>query len=329
MRIKRFILDAALLLSCFSAALGQTAIPGAAWRIPIGSPVGNPGGHRPELGSSNIDDGYWQGAPVGGIGAGTFSRSYRGFFERWHMKAGNHKYENVPANQFAVFAQQDGGSPVSMALAVGKPVSGALGSWNWNYPAGDGEYAALYPRSWFAYGTKSLPVRLTVEQFSPILPDNYKETSYPVAVYRWNAENPSAKPVTVSILFSWTNMVGWFRDELRNFDGALNQQNFNSYVTEQTGAGQASGIVFDRKRQGPVEEQREAQDSEDGRLSKTASRPPRRRRTRERMCPGRSPRHLRPAAWQWRTVHPIALQPDPGACDRRRYRWPAPRRSAL
>ncbi len=259
MQLKRFIFYGALVAGCTAPGLAQSVIPAAAWRIPIGTPVANPGGHKPELGSSNIDDGYWQGAPVGGIGAGTFSRSYRGFFERWHLKAGAHKYENVPSNQFAVFAQPEGGSPVAMALAVGKPVSGALGAWNWSYPAGDGEYAALYPRSWFAYGTRALPVKLTLEQFSPVLPDNYKESSYPVAVYRWTAENPSARPVTVSLLFSWTNMVGWFRDSLRNFDGALNQQNIDRYVTSQTAAGQASGIVFDRIRQGPVSDEWDGQ----------------------------------------------------------------------
>ena len=74
---------------------------------------------------------------------------------------------------------------------------------------------------------RQLPVKFTVEQFSPILPDNYKETSYPVALYNWYAENPSNKPVTVSILFSWTNMVGWFRDTSSNFNAVLNAQNKN------------------------------------------------------------------------------------------------------
>jgi non-lysosomal glucosylceramidase len=251
--IKRSLCTLALLAAVASSALCQTPIPSAAWHIPIGTPVANPGTQRPENNSSNIDDGPWQGAPVGGLGAGTFSRSYRGHFERWHLKAGIHKYEDVPTNQFAVFAQPEGGAPVSMALAVGKPKGGALSSWNWSYPAGDGEYAALYPKSWFAYGTKALPVKLTVEQFSPVLPNNYKETSYPVAVYRWTAENPSNKPVTVSILFSWTNMVGWFRDNLtQTFDGALNDQNFNSFVSEQSRQqGKISGIVFDRLRHGP------------------------------------------------------------------------------
>ena len=249
----------AVLALSFSVAFAQNPIPSAAWHIPIGAPVANPGTQRPENNSSNIDDGYWQGAPVGGFGAGTFSRSYCGHFERWHVKAGTHKYQDVPTNQFAVFAQPEGGTPVSMALAVGKPRGGPLSSWNWGYPAGDGEYAALYPKSWFAYGTRALPVKLTVEQFSPILPNNYKETSYPVAVYNWTAENPSSKPVTVSILFSWTNMVGWFRDNLKTFDGALNDQNFNSVVSEQTTQGKISGIVFDRLRHGAVQDEWDGQ----------------------------------------------------------------------
>jgi non-lysosomal glucosylceramidase len=82
-------------------------IPSVAWRIPIGQPVANPGKPEPTA-AGNIDDSFWQGAPVGGFGAGTFSRSYRGNFERWHIKAGIDKYENVPANQFAIFVHSAG-----------------------------------------------------------------------------------------------------------------------------------------------------------------------------------------------------------------------------
>ena len=261
--MNRFIYTLALLAAGASAAFCQNRIPAAAWRIPIGTPVSGPGIQRIEQNSANIDDGFWQGAPVGGFGAGTFSRSYRGHFERWHVKAGTHKYQDVPANQFAAFVQPEGEAPVSMALAVGKPQGWTLDSWNWSFPAGDGQYAALYPKSWFVYDSSALPVKLTLEQFSPILPDNYKETGYPVAVYRWTAENPSSKPLTVSILFSWTNMVGWFRDASRNFDGALNDQNVNRFVTEKigagTGGGEMSGIVFDRLRKGIVEEEWDGQ----------------------------------------------------------------------
>ena len=59
LRASVFVLVAAL---CAGA---DDAIPRAAWRIPIGQPPANPGGTKPELANQNIDDGYWQGAPVG------------------------------------------------------------------------------------------------------------------------------------------------------------------------------------------------------------------------------------------------------------------------
>lgn len=195
---------------------------------------------------------------MGGFGAGTFSRSYRGHFERWHLKAGVHKYQDVPANQFAVFVQQEGSEPISQVLATGKP-TGVLSSWKWSYPEGAGEYAALYPKSWFAYRSPQLPVTLTLEQFSPVLPDNYQESSYPVALYNWYAENPTGKAITVSILFSWENMVGWFRDETPNLDGGLNNQNKNFYRAEKMREGTMAGVVFDRLRYGTVNEEWDGQ----------------------------------------------------------------------
>jgi len=90
-----------------------------------------------------------------------------------------HKYESVPANQFSVFARREGDSTAyAQVLATDAPTNHALSAWKWNYPVGHGEYAALYPKSWFHYKTAEMPVELTVEQFSPILPNNYKETSY-------------------------------------------------------------------------------------------------------------------------------------------------------
>src|SRR5215471_9351854 len=256
--LNRFSCFFVLLLLSSPALLAGDEIPQAAWRIAIGQPPPNPGGRKPSL-PTNIDDGFWQGAPVGGFGAGTFSRSYRGNFERWHVKAGVHKYQNVPANQFAVFVQPQGEQPLAQVLSTGKPQSGALSAWNWSYPVGAGEYAALYPKSWFAYHSPQLPVNLTLEQFSPVLPDNYKETSYPVALYNWYAENPTGKQITVSILFSWTNMIGWFRDYTRGFDNALNAQNKNTFRSENIQSGTMQGIVFDRLRKEPVTDEWDGQ----------------------------------------------------------------------
>jgi len=260
--LNRFICAILLLFSCFPL-LADDQIPKAAWRIGIGQPPPNPGGRKPSL-PNNIDDGFWQGAPVGGLGAGTFSRSYRGNFERWHLKAGVHKYEDVPANQFAVFVQPQEGTSKSVVLSTGKPLHGELSAWDWSYQPGTGDadtglYAALYPKSWFAYDAHQLGVKLTVEQFSPVLPNNYRESSYPVALYNWYAENPTDTSVVVSLLFSWTNMIGWFRDTSPGFSSALSNQDRNRYVSEEVDGGSMDGIIFDRIRTGAAREEWDGQ----------------------------------------------------------------------
>jgi non-lysosomal glucosylceramidase len=237
------------------------AIPKAAWKRAIGQPLAKPGGRKPALAPGMIDDGYWQGAPVGGFGAGTFSRTYRGDFARWHIKAGVHKYETVWANQFAMYQKVEGAAEgVAQALTAGHPSNGQLKSWQWDYPAGAGDYYSLYPKSWYDYRWDKFPAHVTLEQFSPVLPDNYRESSYPVAVYRWHAENPTGHAVTVSVLLSWTNMLGWFRDFSANLNGSQNAGNENRFVDQDAGAaGRIKGIVFDRVHVRPVADEWDGQ----------------------------------------------------------------------
>ena len=241
----RFAFLATILLITSTAWAGDT-IPKAAWRRPLGLPLSNPGVTRVK---GDIDDGYWQGAPVGGFGSGSFSRTYRGDFARWHIKAGVHKYAPVDANQFAMFQQVEGeANGTARVLMTDHPKSGRLASWQWDYPIGAGEYAALYPKSWYDYTWEKFPAHVVLEQFSPVLPDNYRESSYPVAVYRWHAENPTQHKVTVSVLLSWTNMVGWFRTFTRDFQGAPNQGNHNQFASEPVDGQTMKGVVFGRNR---------------------------------------------------------------------------------
>src|SRR5258707_11429371 len=177
------------------------------------------------------------------------------------MKAGVHKYQTVWANQFAMFQKSEGDADgVPKVLTAAHPSGHALSSWEWDYPVGAGDYYALYPKSWFDYRWEKFPAHVTVEQFSPILPDNYKETSYPVAVYRWHAENPTKRRVTVSVLLSWENMLGWFRTFGRDLQGGINHGNHNLFRTEPFpslltnskeaagSVGTMKGIILDRNR---------------------------------------------------------------------------------
>ena len=247
-----------LALLCATLVWGGDQIPKAAWKRPIGQPLPHAGTKKPEL--QIIDDGYWQGSPVGGLGAGTFSRSYRGDFSRWHLKSGVHKYQTIDVNQFAMFQKSEGAEQgVAQVLAAYHPQGQELSAWKWDYPVGAGDYYALYPKSWYDYRWDKFPAHVTLEQFSPILPDNYKESSYPVAVYRWHAENPTNKPVTVSVMLSWANMLGWLNSYSSDFRGARNYGNRNHFMSESVAGGAMKGIVLDRNRSGPVQDEWDGQ----------------------------------------------------------------------
>jgi len=176
-------------------------IPSSTWNRPIGLGWDKPYTVRY---ASNIDDGPWHGMPLGGFGAGCIGRSSRGDFNLWHIDGGEHIFQNFPACQFSVF-EANGTSSQAYALSTQPTDDESLKSWQW-YPASSetqttGTYHALYPRSWFVY-ENVFQAELTCEQFSPIWANNYQETSYPVAVFAWQAHNPTNAPITLSIMLT-------------------------------------------------------------------------------------------------------------------------------
>ncbi len=175
-------------------------IPKEAWKRKIGEPLEDPGIVKvigPEGGLPNFDDGYYQGIPLGGLGAGTISQSYRGDFNKWHLEIGKHIYQTVHSCQFAFYENGN-----AVVLNECKPQDGSLSSWNFQRP--NGNYHALYPVAIFEYSD----LNLHQEQYTPILPHNYQESSYPVAVFRWHIKNTKNKEREVSILWSWKSPFG-------------------------------------------------------------------------------------------------------------------------
>jgi len=186
-------------------------IPSFAWSRQIGLGWEKPYTTRHP---SNLDDGPWHGMPLGGFGAGAIGRSCRGDFNLWHLDGGEHTFQSLGSCQFSIFEQVPGEQAKAYALCTQKPEDGTLSSWSW-YPQGKGTYHALYPRSWYEY-SDVFATSLICEQFSPILAHNYQETSYPIAIFEWTAHNPTDKPITLSIMLSWQNMVGWFTNAIKS-----------------------------------------------------------------------------------------------------------------
>lgn len=62
-----------------------------------------------------------QGVPLGGIGAGSIGRSYKGEFQRWQLFPGACEDKPVLANQFSAFISRQDGRKYSTVLHPGKP----------------------------------------------------------------------------------------------------------------------------------------------------------------------------------------------------------------
>ncbi|MCU0524993.1 MAG: GH116 family glycosyl hydrolase [Elainella sp. Prado103] len=268
-------------------------IPAAAWQRAIGAGWAHP--YRVRY-PSNIDDGPWHGMPLGGFGAGCIGRSPKGDFNLWHLDGGEHLFRSLPACQFSVFEQVGGTGtgPASSqsefnsleavtqayALCTEAPTDGTLASWQWYPDRSDrstqteavdssvecsatpqttGSYHALYPRSWFVYD-RVFQAKLTCEQFSPILPGNYQETSYPIALFTWTAANPTDRPITLSILLTWHHTAGWFRNTLASPEIKIRDDGSPVYeyqpawgdsagqISQIRSAEDAIGIVMSRQR---------------------------------------------------------------------------------
>jgi len=211
-------------LSHFSATstTASAQLP-ASWSHPVGGSWDNPYTVRY---ASNLDDGPNHGMPLGGLGAGCMGRAPDGAFNLWHLDGGEHWFGVLPDCQFALYEGNAQGSQ-ARALATapkrddsrpgsagsggadsGAEDEGPLPAWQW-LTAGSGTYSARYPLS----RTTSAGVfqaEVSCEAFSPILPGDYQRSSYPVAVFVWTLRNPTAAPLTVSLLASWRNTCGWF-----------------------------------------------------------------------------------------------------------------------
>lgn len=160
-------------------------------------------------------DNCYRGVPLGGLGAGSIGRSYRGYFQ--HFQIFPMIYEETPilANQFSAFVSRPNGKKYSTVLSapssdVHKGINKAgVGSWDWKLKGENCTYHGLFPRSWTVYDGEPDPeISITCRQISPFIPHNYKESSFPVAVFTFTVHNSGNTPADVTLLFTWAVSAG-------------------------------------------------------------------------------------------------------------------------
>ncbi|XP_065168784.1 LOW QUALITY PROTEIN: non-lysosomal glucosylceramidase [Atheta coriaria] len=148
------------------------------------------------------------GVPMGGIGCGSIGRGYKGEFCRYQLRPGLYDYGTLDANQFIVTIKDKHQTIFQSLLSTYKRQSKCVSSWKSLITDSKCNYTGLYPRGWTEYDLSEYGIKLTCRQVSPVIPNNYKDSSMPCAVFIWNVENVSTQELNVTISFTFQNGIG-------------------------------------------------------------------------------------------------------------------------
>lgn len=166
-----------------------------------------------EIFAKNI--GPYAGVPIGGIGSGSINRGWRGEFARWQLNpSGIRDWDviNIDGFSLRVVDYDDSEEPRASFLHPQTPsrcspmYSWYSYPWDWDKAT----YYGLFPQAWTIYDLNPIdPIVVTCHQFSPVIPHNYKESTYPISMFVYNLENTSTdKTYEVSLMFTFANSVG-------------------------------------------------------------------------------------------------------------------------
>ncbi len=139
------------------------------------------------------------GVPLGGIGAGTFQLLTDGTVSRATV-ANNwlHPGSDAPGCFGAVWTQVNG-RKTARALTLNKayflPTIATL------------DYDGLFPQARLTFPDPALPVSVSLLAFSPLVPFDLKNSSFPGAAMVMRVKNPSAAIMEVSVALSWESLL--------------------------------------------------------------------------------------------------------------------------
>lgn len=167
------------------------------------------------------------GVPLGGIGTGKVDLLTDGSFSNLTI---NHNWDRRTSflpGSFAAISVESGGKRTARMLRLDPShCAGTTGTVDADHNkslgnvTADREYAGVtnvaateylgrYPIARVKYSDPALPVEVSLEAFSPIIPHDMKDSSLPIALFRYTITNPGTAPAEATLLFSWQNMLGW------------------------------------------------------------------------------------------------------------------------
>ena len=162
---------------------------------------------------------YQVALPLGGIGTGTVSLGGRGELRDWEiMNVPGKGYSTVTTGNnapfFAIYTKEQGKEPQTTLLA------GPLYDVEYLHYEGrsanhhgmprfsHASFDAAYPFGQVNLSDESLPVKVRIKAFNPLVPANADDSGMPVAVLTYEVENLTSAPLEAAVCGSARNFVG-------------------------------------------------------------------------------------------------------------------------
>jgi uncharacterized protein (DUF608 family) len=160
---------------------------------------------------------------LGGIGTGNVSIGSRGDLRDWEIFNRPEKGSRLPYTGFYLWAKTAGSDPLCRVLEARMPGPHDLAS---GYPSNSlaglprferSLMTAKYPFVQIDFEDRHIPLKVSLEAFTPFVPLDSDASSFPAAVLRYRIRNVSRKPVEVSVAGSLANPCGGMITEWGNF----------------------------------------------------------------------------------------------------------------
>ncbi len=173
----------------------------------------------PVLKKYDQDHLYQIALPLGGIGTGTVSLGGRGELRDWEiMNVPAKKYSTATIGNnapfFAIYAKPENQASITTLLAgplysheylhyEGRPVN------HHGLPRfAEASFDAAYPFGQVNLSDKTLPVKVKIKGFNPLIPGDADASGLPIAVLSYEVTNLTDQPMEVAVSGSMRNFVG-------------------------------------------------------------------------------------------------------------------------
>ena len=164
--------------------------------------------------------------PLGGIGTGSIAICGDGGLRQWQLFNRVNHDAHVPHTFFAVWARAPWQAAVARvlqcdALYADSDFVGPVTSTDHVVPeeskrllevlpgVAEIEFIGEYPIAQVKYRDPALPIEVSLEAFSPMIPLNAKDSGLPAILFQFTVRNPGEQALEVSLAATLQNAVGW------------------------------------------------------------------------------------------------------------------------